>query len=171
MEVRSKMNKVAKKRKGRSRSKFRNQCVQYVKMRSGGYIHPQDTTWDGLAYAFEHLLGLSHVAENHYERCIQLAHNFRIKLPKDVVRPVQCCNDRARFYSSLAWKKLRYATLVKYEAICQCCGVGSDEAPIRVDHIKPISKYWHLRLDPKNVQVLCNDCNWGKLNIDETDWR
>lgn len=36
--------------------------------------------------------------------------------------------------------------------------------PVRivVDHIKPISKHWHLRLDPDNLQVLCNDCNKGK---------
>lgn len=76
--------------------------------------------------------------------------------------------DRTKFYQSLAWKKFRYQTLVRYGAACQCCG---NRGKMRVDHIKPISKYWHLRLEPSNAQVLCNDCNWGKLNLDETDWR
>lgn len=48
-----------------------------------------------------------------------------------------------------------------------------DGNPVRivVDHIKPISKHWHLRLDPDNLQVLCNDCNKGKGAWDETDYR
>ena len=47
---------------------------------------------------------------------------------------------------------------------------GSTER-IHVDHIKPRSKYPELELDINNLQVLCEDCNIGKSNIDETDWR
>lgn len=46
-----------------------------------------------------------------------------------------------------------------------------DESPPCVDHIKPVRKYWHLRLDPDNLQVLCADCNRAKGNWDETDFR
>jgi hypothetical protein len=51
------------------------------------------------------------------------------------------------FYASLAWKKLH------------------------VDHIKSRSKHPDLALEITNLQVLCADCNIGKSNTDETDWR
>ena len=40
-----------------------------------------------------------------------------------------------------------------------------------VDHIKPRSRYPALELTLTNLQVLCNDCNMGKSNDDETDFR
>ena len=55
---------------------------------------------------------------------------------------------------------------------CECCGRGRNDGIIlHVDHIKPRKKYPELALDPKNLQVLCNECNHGKGNWDETDWR
>ena len=64
------------------------------------------------------------------------------------------------------------------DARCECCGAGAHEMtvggfPVRmhVDHIKPISKYWELRLEIENLQVLCAECNQGKGAWDETDWR
>lgn len=57
-------------------------------------------------------------------------------------------------------------------ARCQCCGASQkDGAVLHVDHIKPRSKYPELEFDVNNLQVLCADCNIGKSNIDETDWR
>jgi len=76
---------------------------------------------------------------------------------------------RNRFYRSFEWKKLRYATLLRYGRRCMCC--GSMDGPFHVDHIKPIRKYWNLRLDPENTQVLCDGCNYGKGSWDETDFR
>lgn len=75
------------------------------------------------------------------------------------------------FYASLAWKKLRYQALAKSSGKCQCCGATGDKAPLHVDHIKPRSKYPELALVLDNLQVLCADCNIGKMNQDETDWR
>lgn len=75
------------------------------------------------------------------------------------------------FYASLSWKKLRYQVLTLANGKCQCCGVLGVNAPLHVDHIKPRSKYPDLALDINNLQVLCADCNIGKLNKDETDWR
>ncbi|MCH9024334.1 MAG: HNH endonuclease [candidate division Zixibacteria bacterium] len=81
--------------------------------------------------------------------------------------------DTDDFYSSKEWRSLRYRVLRKYSAECMCCGRSkkNDGVVIHVDHIKPRSKYPYLALDFKNLQLLCEDCNLGKSNIDETDWR
>ena len=76
------------------------------------------------------------------------------------------------FYSTEEWKQLRYAALVASDGRCQCCSASAkDGAVLRVDHIIPISKAPHLKADPANFQILCNDCNWGKGSWDFTDWR
>lgn len=72
------------------------------------------------------------------------------------------------FYSSWAWKKLRFEVIKTYGATCMCC--GSDKN-IVVDHIKPRSKFPDLELDFNNMQILCNQCNMGKSNDDFTDFR
>lgn len=77
------------------------------------------------------------------------------------------------FYKSPEWRKLRYRVLKKYGANCMCCGQNykDDGVKMHVDHIKPRSKYPHLALVFDNLQVLCEECNLGKSNVDETDWR
>ena len=76
------------------------------------------------------------------------------------------------FYKSKSWKTLRYQALLNSSGACDCCGAsGGGGVQIHVDHIKPRSKYPELELDLSNLQVLCSDCNQGKDNIDETDWR
>ena len=82
--------------------------------------------------------------------------------------------DKQRFYSSRAWRALRYATLHKncerYGVLtCEVC--RSIGGPFHCDHIEPLSKAWGRRLDPTNVQVMCGDCNLGKGNRDQIDWR
>ena len=54
-----------------------------------------------------------------------------------------------------------------------CCGRSPKEhgIVIHVDHIKPRSKYPKLELAFDNMQLLCAACNYGKSNIDNTDWR
>ena len=42
---------------------------------------------------------------------------------------------------------------------------------IHVDHIKPRKLFPHLALDVNNLQILCHECNHGKGNWDQTDWR
>lgn len=79
-----------------------------------------------------------------------------------------------KFYASIEWKRIRYAVLKEHGTICQCCGQGRNTdkgIQIHVDHIKSLRKFPELRLDKKNLQVLCSDCNSGKGNIDDTDWR
>jgi hypothetical protein len=77
------------------------------------------------------------------------------------------------FYSSPSWIALRYQILKKHGGRCHCCGAtaASSGKSMHVDHIKPRSIYPDLALEPSNLQVLCYDCNIGKSNIDETDWR
>lgn len=76
------------------------------------------------------------------------------------------------FLSTYAWRKLRMEALKKYGPRCQCCGATpADGAVMNVDHIKPRKKWPSLALDLNNLQVLCHDCNHGKGNWDETDWR
>jgi len=75
------------------------------------------------------------------------------------------------FYQSRAWQRLRYRALRLCGAKCQCCGADRKTTKLHVDHIKPRSKFPELELDIKNLQVLCENCNMGKSNIDATDWR
>jgi 5-methylcytosine-specific restriction endonuclease McrA len=82
------------------------------------------------------------------------------------------------FYESWEWATLRMKALKANGGRCECCGctakdktVGGDPVRLHVDHIKPISKFWELRLDLKNLQVLCAECNRGKGAWDSTDWR
>lgn len=80
-------------------------------------------------------------------------------------------NRTKAFLNSREWRQLRYEILQERGARCECCGEDGSQARIEVDHIKPISKYWHLRLHKPNLQVLCRQCNQGKGARDETDWR
>jgi hypothetical protein len=79
--------------------------------------------------------------------------------------------DRNKFYQSWEWKAVRYVILNKFNGRCMRCGVTNKDAKICVDHIKPISLYWDLRLSEDNLQVLCDDCNKGKSNKFEDDFR
>ena len=76
------------------------------------------------------------------------------------------------FLSSYEWRKVRMEALKKYGAKCQCCGATpATGAVMNVDHIKPRKYYPSLALKLENLQILCHDCNHGKGNWDETDWR
>lgn len=87
-------------------------------------------------------------------------------------------SEKDQFYKSWEWRKLRMQVLKLQGRTCQCCGatpkdrdMGGNPVKIVVDHIKPISKFWGLRLRRDNLQVLCDECNQGKGNWDETDFR
>lgn len=77
-----------------------------------------------------------------------------------------------KFYSSQAWRELRYIALSNAGGCCQLCGArASDGVQIHVDHIKPRSKFPKLEMDLDNLQILCSDCNRGKSNFDDENWR
>ena len=80
--------------------------------------------------------------------------------------------NTSKFYMSFEYRQLRYEVLAEQSGTCQLCGrTRKDGCIMHLDHIVPISKDWSRRLDKSNMQVLCEDCNLGKSNLDDTDWR
>ena len=76
------------------------------------------------------------------------------------------------FLESYEWRKTRMEVLKRDGARCACCGNSRLEGRImHVDHIKPRKTHPELALDLNNLQVLCDICNHGKGNWDQTDWR
>ena len=70
------------------------------------------------------------------------------------------------------WRAVRYKALKVGNGSCCLCGAtAKDGVKLHVDHIKPKSLYPHLEYELSNLQVLCEDCNMGKSNKDDTDWR
>jgi len=85
---------------------------------------------------------------------------------------------KAAFYASWEWRTLRMEVLKQFGARCMCCGatpehkdMAGNAVKIVVDHIKPLHHHWGLRLQKKNLQILCDECNQGKGAWDETDHR
>ncbi len=78
----------------------------------------------------------------------------------------------SKFYQTPEWRELRYRVLEHYGNKCMACGRGpSVGIIIHVDHILPRSIYPEHALNFDNMQVLCEDCNIGKSNKFEKDWR
>lgn len=76
------------------------------------------------------------------------------------------------FLDTYEWRKLRMEALKKYGPRCMCCGATpATGAVMNVDHIKPRKLFPALALDINNLQILCHECNHGKGNWDQTDWR
>jgi hypothetical protein len=95
-----------------------------------------------------------------------------VPLPTATVIRIPSQKQIDAFYDSWEWKRCRYDFLKSQHRRCQCCGRTPEEgASINVDHIKPIRRYWDLRLSMNNLQILCSDCNMGKGSRDQTDWR
>jgi 5-methylcytosine-specific restriction endonuclease McrA len=80
-------------------------------------------------------------------------------------------NKTRAFLLSWDWRELRYEVLRERGAKCELCGATRDDERIEVDHILPISKHWHRRLDKTNLQILCRPCNSGKSNRHTDDFR
>lgn len=68
--------------------------------------------------------------------------------------------------------KTRYEIIKRDGGKCVVCGrTPEDGIKLQVDHIKPVSKYPELQLDTNHMQTFCDECNIGKGNRDEIDWR
>lgn len=91
--------------------------------------------------------------------------------PIHVAKKHREMNKTRSFLQSWEWRALRFEVLKEREARCELCGATAKDQRIEVDHIKPLSKFWHLRLDKSNLQVLCRDCNKGKGNRHFDDFR
>jgi 5-methylcytosine-specific restriction endonuclease McrA len=62
-----------------------------------------------------------------------------------------------------------YRVLAAAKGLCALCGVESSERRIEVDHIVPRSRGGSN--DIENLQALCDECNRGKSNRDDADFR
>ncbi len=62
-------------------------------------------------------------------------------------------------------ERVRYRVLAR-DRRCVLCGVGPKEARLEVDHIVPRSKGGSNEM--ANLQTLCDGCNRGKSNLDDT---
>lgn len=69
------------------------------------------------------------------------------------------------------WSKIRSYMLNKHDHKCMKCGKTPKLKDLHVDHIKPKSKYPHLKYKIKNLQLLCKKCNFEKSNHNENDYR
>ncbi|MGM0122725.1 hypothetical protein IGI37_000091 [Enterococcus sp. AZ194] len=72
--------------------------------------------------------------------------------------------DRARFYGSTTWRKLRQQCLERDNYECQWCKYEGKlttqyDSVLEVDHIKELEKYPKYALDINNLRTLCKDCH------------
>jgi 5-methylcytosine-specific restriction endonuclease McrA len=91
--------------------------------------------------------------------------------PRSAYAPTSGHSDA--FLTSFEWRQLRMSVIKERGARCECCGAtpADGRTVINVDHIKPRKFFPALSLVRENLQVLCNVCNHGKGNWDQTDWR
>lgn len=94
---------------------------------------------------------------------------WAIRRGKPTKKQISLANNSDAFYRSRAWRQLRLKAFARYGRKCACCGARNTE--LHVDHIKPRSKFPKLALDIRNLQILCRDCNLGKSNVLEADFR
>ncbi len=77
------------------------------------------------------------------------------------------------FLFAYEWRRLRMEVIKERGTRCECCGHSPSDGVtvLNVDHIKPRKLHPELALDKANLQILCDACNHGKGNWDQTDWR
>ncbi len=85
-------------------------------------------------------------------------------------------DDRGKFKQPLRFVKQAKEIVARGNYICVCCGNKNMEW-LQIDHIKPINGGKRLglakesrlivseKLDIKNYQLLCSNCNFAKKNL------
>jgi hypothetical protein len=78
--------------------------------------------------------------------------------------PIHQVVNETDFYRTQEWRSLRVKILAESGRRCLLCGNSPDNGiTLHVDHIKPRSLFPELALEKSNLQVLCEDCNLGKM--------
>jgi 5-methylcytosine-specific restriction endonuclease McrA len=130
-------------------------------------------------FVLKHYDYIRHIYKLNLEETFKLVKNAKLTYPR-LDKPKYIIAQESKtpivakdeFLQSYEWRKLRMEALKKYGAKCQCCGATpATGAVMNVDHIKPRKHFPELALSLENLQVLCHECNHGKGNWDETDWR
>ena len=80
--------------------------------------------------------------------------------------------EEKAFRNTKKWLRFRYEALKRSNGRCALCGRNANDGiALQVDHILPRSKYPKFEFNLDNLQVLCNECNYGKGASDSIDWR
>ncbi len=95
---------------------------------------------------------------------LQSARNDVMSLKKDLLRIAQ--NDYATFRASELGQLLKQRLYKAQEGKCNnpSCNLGLPITHLQMDHIKPVSRYPALSVEPANFQLLCGPCNNIKSN-------
>lgn len=127
---------------------------------------------DELLICIEQREGQSHLWKDFTRAIMRKRGPSAKELPKLRRTPAISGEQADEFLRSFPWIRLRMFVLERDGAKCACCGQTRKEGVVlHVDHIKPRKLFPELALDPDNLQVLCDECNLGKGNVFETDWR
>lgn len=88
-------------------------------------------------------------------------------LKKNLRRIAQ--NDYKAFRNSELGQLLKQKLYITQEERCNNpnCGLRLPITHLQMDHIKPISKYPVLAVEPTNFQLLCGPCNAAKGSLEE----
>lgn len=72
----------------------------------------------------------------------------------------------------MGWNHLRNLIIKIYGPYCmRCRTLPADKKKVHGDHIIPKSRDKSKRLDPYNIQVLCEECNCSIKHLDTKDYR
>lgn len=127
----------------------------------------------------DHCLSEKEFVLFHDDKIVELHEKMKVKVAnKPKIREVkkkqkaQEYKVSNEFLQSYEWRQKRFEALNKYGRRCMCCGATPETGAImNVDHIKPRKTHPELALDIDNLQILCHECNHGKGNKYETDFR
>lgn len=72
--------------------------------------------------------------------------------------------ERAKFYGSTEWRKLRQQCLERDHYECQWCKAEGrvmtvNDTILEVDHIQELEHHPELALELSNLRALCKDCH------------
>jgi len=143
-------------------------------LRVDGLLRPEDMTpeqwcWKNCQYVLSKAKIEPSKKERQKNRAAAEKRHTVGKKPKKTVNKFVTTDD---FLTTYEWRKLRMEALKKYGPKCMCCGATpATGAVMNVDHIKPRKLFPELALELTNLQILCHECNHGKGNWDQSDWR
>lgn len=161
-----------------SKNKLNNRKIyQYLKKKIGYCVQMNVSTYELVCRALAvddlvkpHQYSFKTWALHNAPHILQEIKNINSKPIKE--NKVNLSVTQDAFLNTYQWRRIRMVALKTYGAKCQCCGATpANGAVMNVDHIKPRKLFPELALDIQNLQVLCHECNHGKGNWDQTDWR
>ena len=63
------------------------------------------------------------------------------------------------FYNSAVWKRLTAYIYERDKGLCQRCGKFVHGRDAHSHHVIPVREAPHLKLEPTNIILLCNNCH------------